>query len=64
MAALLFVALALIVLLLIAPAVVQAYSRRRLTAELRGDWWPRFESDLRDYMSQTWRSAREAERHL
>ena len=36
--------------------------RRRMAAELRGDWWPRFEQDFRRYASVTWRSARDAER--
>jgi hypothetical protein len=55
---------ALLVLALASPLVMHAYRRRRLTAELRRDWWPRFERDLREYMSHTWRAAREAERHL
>jgi hypothetical protein len=38
-----------------------AYQPYRATAELRGDWWPRFEAQLREYMSQAWRSARESE---
>lgn len=27
------------------------------------DWWSTFERELHDYVSQTWSSAREAERH-
>lgn len=60
----LLIPVALIVLMVVVPGAHQAYRRRRMTAELRGDWWPRFERDLREYMSQTWRSAREAERHV
>jgi hypothetical protein len=60
----LLVGAALIGLALVSPLAVRAYRRRRLTAELRGDWWAPFERDLREYMSQTWRSAREAERHV
>jgi hypothetical protein len=60
----LLIVVALLVLALISPLAMRVYRRRRLTAELRKDWWPRFERDLRAYMSQTWRSAREAERQL
>jgi hypothetical protein len=41
--------------------ILPAYRRHRMAAELRRDWWPRFEQDLREYMSQRWQSAREAE---
>lgn len=61
---LLAVGVGLIILILIMPAAFQMYMRHRMTAELRRDWWPRFERDLREYMSHTWRSAREAERRI
>lgn len=41
---------------------VQLYHRRRIAAELRGDWWPRFEREFRAYASRSWAAAREAER--
>lgn len=44
--------------------MMPAYRRHRVAAELRHDWWPRFERDLREYMSQRWKSAREAEQQL
>lgn len=55
------VAFGLILIGLLLPKMVGLYRRHRMTSELRSDWWPRFERDLRDYMSQRWRSAREAE---
>jgi hypothetical protein len=58
----LFVPLAVAIMLLVWDFGVPAYRRRRMAAELRHDWWPRFERELRDYMSQSWQSAREAER--
>jgi hypothetical protein len=51
--------------LLIAVVVrlsVLSLRRRRMAAEIRGDWWPRFEQDFRRYASVTWRSARDGER--
>jgi hypothetical protein len=60
----LLVGIGLLVALLVGRAALRVYRRRRIMAELRGDWWPRFERDLRTYMSHTWKSAREAERHL
>jgi hypothetical protein len=41
---------------------VLALRRRRMAAEVRGDWWPRFEQQFHDYASASWQSAREAER--
>jgi hypothetical protein len=41
--------------------VSPAVRRHRMAAELRHDWWPQFEADLRNYAT-SWRSAREAER--
>jgi hypothetical protein len=38
-----------------------AVRRRRIAAELRGDWWPRFERDFRAYASRSWHTARERE---
>ena len=55
---------ALIGLGLAAYATLPAYRRHRMTAELRRDWWPRFERDLLEYTSRRWSSAREAERRL
>ena len=52
------------VLLVIGRVVTPAYRRYRGKAELREDWWPRFERELREYMSYTWREAREAERQV
>ncbi len=51
----------LILAALMAPVMLTGYRRHRMAAELRHDWWPGFERDLREYMSQRWRSAREAE---
>jgi hypothetical protein len=59
-----FIAIGLIFLGLLIHMMLPAYHRHRMAAELRHDWWPRFERDLRDYTSQRWRAAREAERHL
>jgi hypothetical protein len=35
--------------------------RRRIAAELRGDWWPRFERDFHTYASRSLQSARDSE---
>ena len=40
--------------------VVPAVRRHRMASELRRDWWPQFEADLRAYASG--KSAGEAER--
>lgn len=58
----LLIPLAVLVASLLWHVGLPAYRRRRMTAELRREWWPRFERELREYMSQTWQSAREAER--
>lgn len=34
---------------LLAPAVLAIWRKHRKPPELRGDWWPRFESDFRAY---------------
>lgn len=36
--------------------------RHRLAAELRSDWWPRFEQEFQTYASRAWEAARRAER--
>jgi hypothetical protein len=59
----LYVAVGLVLVVLVAYMMAPAYRRHRMAAELRRDWWPRFERDLRDYTSQRWKSAREAQRH-
>lgn len=53
---------ALLAIVLIGRAMLPGIRRYRMISELHRDWWPRFERDLRQYMSQTWRSARDAER--
>jgi hypothetical protein len=58
----LLIPLAVLVASLLWHVGLPAYRRRRMTAELRREWWPRFERELREYMSQTWQAAREAER--
>jgi aromatic ring-opening dioxygenase catalytic subunit (LigB family) len=60
----LLIPVAFIVAGLVVHMVLPVYRRHRMAAELRQDWWPRFERDLREYMSQRWKSAREAEQHL
>ena len=57
----LLIAVGLILVGLMVHMMLPAYRRHRMAAELRHDWWPRFEHDLREYMSQRWQSAREAE---
>lgn len=57
----LLIPVGLILLALVVHMMLPAYRRHRMASELRRDWWPRFEQDLREYMSQRWRSAREAE---
>jgi len=58
----LLILVALLVLALLARPAVRWIRLYRMTSELHGDWWSRFERDLHEYMSQSWRSAREAER--
>jgi cytochrome c-type biogenesis protein CcmH/NrfG len=41
--------------------VLPALRRRRMAAELSGDWWPRFESEFRAYSSRFAQSARDGE---
>lgn len=60
----LLVALALSAVALLIRFTVQHIQRTRLAAELKTDWWPRFERDLNAYMSRSWASAREAERRI
>lgn len=60
----LLIPVALLIAVLMLRTLPPAYRHYRARTQLRGDWWPRFERDLREYMSQTWRSARDAERHL
>ena len=45
--------IALVALVLLARPMFRGYRRYRMQAELHREWWPRFERDLRDYMSQT-----------
>jgi hypothetical protein len=58
----LLIPLALIIAGLAWHVAVPSYRRLRMACELRRDWWPRFERDLREYMSHARRSARDAER--
>ena len=58
----LLVVMAAIVIALVVRLSLLALRRRRMAAELRGDWWPRFEQDFRRYASVSWRAARDAER--
>jgi hypothetical protein len=41
---------------------VPSLRRRRMAAELRGDWWSRFERELRAY-ERTWRPAQRQRPH-
>ena len=41
---------------------VVSIRRRRMAAEVRGDWWPKFEREFHAYASKGWRSARDTER--
>jgi hypothetical protein len=41
---------------------VLAVRRWRMAAELRGDWWGRFEQEFRAYADMSWQAARESER--
>ena len=50
------------VIALAARVSVISLRRRRMEAEIRGDWWPRFEQEFRTYASVSWRAARDAER--
>jgi len=57
--------LAVVLLMVVAIAIrllVPVVRRRRMMAELRGDWWSRFESEFHTYASSKWEAAREAER--
>jgi hypothetical protein len=64
----LLIPVALLVMTMVVAVVgrhlVAGRRQRRLGGELGEDWWPAFERDLREYMSHTWSSAREAERRL
>jgi hypothetical protein len=56
---------ALVAVILVAVVLrltLPPYRRRRMAAELREDWWPRFEREFRAYASGSWASARDAER--
>ncbi len=53
-----FVIVALAVAVRLGLPVLQ---RRRIAAELRGDWWTRFEREFRAYASRSWKSARDSE---
>ena len=45
-----FLAMFLVAIAAIAmPLALSAWRHHRTPAELRGDWWPRFESDFRAY---------------
>jgi hypothetical protein len=59
----LLVVVAVILVGLVIRLAVPAIRRRRFAAELRGDWWPRFEHEFRTYASGALRAARDAERH-
>jgi hypothetical protein len=58
----LLVFLAVLAIAVIVRLSVLSLRRPRMAAELRGDWWPRFEQEFRRYAGVTWRSARDAER--
>ena len=58
----LLVAIGALAIALAARVSVISLRRRRMAAEIRGDWWPRFEQEFRRYASVSWRAAREAER--
>jgi hypothetical protein len=53
----LLVLLALILLAVALRLAIPAVRRWRMAAELRGDWWPRFEREFRSY-AQRARSSR------
>lgn len=57
----------LVVIAVLAVAVAMRVSlvalrRHRMAAELRGDWWPRFEREFRAYANRGWQAARDSER--
>jgi hypothetical protein len=54
--------LAVIALAVVARVSLLSLRRHRMAAELKGDWWPRFEREFQTYASLGWRSARDAER--
>jgi hypothetical protein len=56
------VLVALLVFVVTMRCGLRLLRRRRMAAELRGDWWPRFERDFRAYASRSWQAAREGER--
>lgn len=59
------VLLALVGCLLVVAAArlaLPSVRRWRMAAELRGDWWSRFERELRDY-ERAWRVAARERRH-
>jgi hypothetical protein len=58
----LIVVVAVIVGAVVIRLAVSALRHVRLAAELRGDWWPRFEREFRAYASRSWEDARRAER--
>jgi hypothetical protein len=44
------------------PLVLSAWRQHRTPAELRGEWWSRFESEFRAYADQAARRAANAKR--
>jgi hypothetical protein len=53
--------LGLLALAVVARVSLLSLRRHRMAAELRGDWWPRFERDFDAYASRGWRTARDEE---
>jgi MYXO-CTERM domain-containing protein len=56
----LMVCIALVVLA--ALGLAWGWRRRRIPAELRGDWWARFESEFHDYAARAPNSASDSTR--
>jgi hypothetical protein len=54
----LLVLLAVILLAVALRLVLPELRRRRMAAELRGDWWPRFEREFRAYARRPGKPAR------
>jgi len=47
---------------IVMPLALSTWRRRRTPAELRGDWWPRFDSEFREYADRVARRAANTKR--
>jgi hypothetical protein len=55
------VVVAVMALVVLVRVTLPPLRRRRIAAELRGDWWPRFEREFHAYASRAWETTRDAE---